>query len=297
MVEQYDPRLRLARSALDRHVDDRAASERRKEHARARRELMTGLETLRTPSEVARFVDRLDNVTSSVTVSFLNAHAFNSTWDDPQHFAAMRDTTYVLRDGIGVKIGFWALQKHPGLNMNGTDFIPRLIKTFRDKRLAIIGADPHVCGVAADRLNKSGATVVYHHHGFEPIDFYADAVTPHNPEIVLIAMGVPKQDLVAQVLRSSLKEPAVIISGGAIVDFVAGRVARAPMMWRRFGCEWVYRLLQEPRRLARRYLIGNPLYLSRLARMAVAGDPERTVATSRTASTEKSPATQRPEPR
>jgi exopolysaccharide biosynthesis WecB/TagA/CpsF family protein len=62
----------------------------------------------------------------------------------------------------------------------------------------------------------------------------------------------------------------VIVCGGAILDFLGGGATRAPAWMRRLGIEWLYRLAREPRRLFKRYVLGNPLFLSRARRYAAA---------------------------
>jgi exopolysaccharide biosynthesis WecB/TagA/CpsF family protein len=69
-------------------------------------------------------------------------------------------------------------------------------------------------------------------------------------------------------LVAALDRPCTIAAGGAILDFWAGRFPRAPLWMRRAGIEWVFRLLREPRRLWRRYVLGNPLLLWRALRLA-----------------------------
>lgn len=64
--------------------------------------------------------------------------------------------------------------------------------------------------------------------------------------------------------RSRLKVPVVIGVGG-LFDYYSGRIARAPLPLRKAGLEWAWRLAQEPRRLANRYLVGNAVFLARLA--------------------------------
>ena len=78
-----------------------------------------------------------------------------------------------------------------------------------------------------------------------------------EPDIVLVALGAPKQELWSQARRALLK-PAVLIGVGASLDFVAGIQKRAPRWMSKFGVEWTYRLAQEPRRLATRYLLRDP---------------------------------------
>jgi exopolysaccharide biosynthesis WecB/TagA/CpsF family protein len=71
-------------------------------------------------------------------------------------------------------------------------------------------------------------------------------------------------------LRAQLDYPCLIVCGGAIIDFLGGKIARAPVWMRRLGLEWVYRLVQEPGRLFRRYVLGNPLFLARALRLRLA---------------------------
>lgn len=80
------------------------------------------------------------------------------------------------------------------------------------------------------------------------------------PDIVWVGLGTPKQDLWMAAHRSQLAAP-VLIAVGAAFDFHTGRVAQAPRWMQRNGLEWLYRLLQEPRRLWYRYLIYNPLFV------------------------------------
>jgi N-acetylglucosaminyldiphosphoundecaprenol N-acetyl-beta-D-mannosaminyltransferase len=65
-------------------------------------------------------------------------------------------------------------------------------------------------------------------------------------------------------LRNIPQVTAVTVGG--LFDFVSGRIPRAPVVWRELGLEWLYRLSHEPRRLGRRYLVGNPVFLARVAR-------------------------------
>jgi hypothetical protein len=84
-----------------------------------------------------------------------------------------------------------------------------------------------------------------------------------GPDIVFVALGFPKQDLLIRRLRYEL--PSVSFIGvGISLSFVAGDISRAPVWMRRIGFEWFYRLLQEPRRLARRYLFSGVPFVCRL---------------------------------
>jgi N-acetylglucosaminyldiphosphoundecaprenol N-acetyl-beta-D-mannosaminyltransferase len=86
-----------------------------------------------------------------------------------------------------------------------------------------------------------------------------------NPQLVLVALGAPKQEIWIDRARDALR-PAVLLGIGAALDFVAGTVPRAPAWLSRVGLEWLFRLSREPRRLWRRYLVRDPRFVLLLAR-------------------------------
>src|SRR4030095_451216 len=91
--------------------------------------------------------------------------------------------------------------------------------------------------------------------------------------LVLVGMGRPPQEQWAWPLRSHLPSVTVITVGG-LFDFFSDRIPRAPVVWREIGLEWLFRLRQEPRRLAARYLLGNPVFLARALKQRWTGpDP------------------------
>ena len=91
-------------------------------------------------------------------------------------------------------------------------------------------------------------------------------------EALWIGLGAPKQDLMAYRLRRLHASP-VILCVGAAFDFTAGTMRRAPAWMRRSGLEWVHRLFSEPRRLWRRYLVGNPRFVVGVIRDRLGGRP------------------------
>ncbi len=84
-------------------------------------------------------------------------------------------------------------------------------------------------------------------------------VTAARPDLVLLALGCPKQEIVMARIAAAVR-PAVCIGVGAGLDFVAGTLPRAPRWISSAGLEWLYRLAREPRRLWRRYLLRDPRF-------------------------------------
>jgi exopolysaccharide biosynthesis WecB/TagA/CpsF family protein len=131
-------------------------------------------------------------------------------------------------------------------------------------------------GQAAARCEREhGVRVVSVAQGFEDDAFYLEQAMRHKPELIVLGMGMPRQERLARELRACLGGDAVIVCGGAILDFLGGKVSRAPSWVRRAGVEWLYRLCREPRRLFRRYVVGNPSFLLRVLAWRLAGRSHR----------------------
>ena len=142
----------------------------------------------------------------------------------------------------------------------------------RGARVFLFGGGPGIAELAGTRLRERNPDidVVGTHsppYGFEPDAANVAAVSAQLAEtpsdLVFIGLGFPKQDLLAAELREAFPQ-TWFVGCGAALDFVAGRVSRAPRPLQNMGLEWVYRLLQEPRRLARRYLRDDLPFAARL---------------------------------
>jgi exopolysaccharide biosynthesis WecB/TagA/CpsF family protein len=202
-------------------------------------------------------------------LGFLNAHALNLVASDPSFFAVLRSADILLRDGSGMAMLYRWLGRKPGLNMNGTDFIPKILAAFAGRRVAFWGSrEPHLDAAAARCAARFGAKAVSCEHGFHEDGFYVARAVALRPDLIILGMGMPKQERVAYALRSALSEPSLIVCAGALLDFLGGKVPRAPLWMRALGIEWAYRLLREPKRLFTRYAIGNPIFLNRVRDVA-----------------------------
>jgi N-acetylglucosaminyldiphosphoundecaprenol N-acetyl-beta-D-mannosaminyltransferase len=97
----------------------------------------------------------------------------------------------------------------------------------------------------------------------EERDALAKKVSETRPDFFWVGIGMPKQEKFMAEYLSNLPEAKIFIGVGAAFDFFTGRVRQAPRWMMRFGLEWLFRLFQEPRRLWRRYLVYNPLFVVR----------------------------------
>lgn len=202
-------------------------------------------------------------------IAFLNAHLANTIAADTALQAAI-SSFLVLNDGIGVDIASQVLygERFPD-NLVGTDFVPRyLAQTRHDLRIGLLGGTEPVITKAAAAITQKWPRhqIVFHHHGFfDPCeeDAIALAMSRAACQIALVAMGNPRQE--HWISRNVPKACILGIGVGALFDHLSGAVRRAPPIVLRLRLEWVYRLLTEPGRLWRRYLIGNWEFVRRLA--------------------------------
>lgn len=204
-------------------------------------------------------------------LSFVNAHAFNLAAREAGFRRNLLASDILLRDGVGMKLGMALQGLAPGPNLNGTDLIPSILRASTGLRLALFGSRAPWIEAAADAVSRLGPQIAAVRDGFAAdIASYAQSAREAKADIVLLAMGMPKQEAAAHAIKAALDQPCLVINGGAIADFLAGRFRRAPEALRRAGLEWAWRLGLEPKRLAQRYLRGNPAFLARAAALRLA---------------------------
>jgi N-acetylglucosaminyldiphosphoundecaprenol N-acetyl-beta-D-mannosaminyltransferase len=169
--------------------------------------------------------------------------------------------------------------------ISGSDlFLPLMrLAAKRSMRVYLLGGAAGVAEEAARRLRAEERTNVVGHAapriGLAPLpdeDAVIAAVARARPELLIVALGAPKGELFLERARSRLG-PAVALSLGASLDFYVGRMRRAPRWVSAAGLEWLARLLQEPRRLARRYLLQDPVFVAILLRTLRLPEQERLV--------------------
>lgn len=172
-------------------------------------------------------------------------------------FARILDSAALcLADGSGV---LWAARRH-GCDMRqpvtGTDLIPPLAATCarRGWRMFLLGAGPGVAAELAQRLQDDHRGLQVGHHAGHA-EAWADddalrVIREHDPQVLLVAFGAPKQELWIERAGRHLDTPVAIGVGGAF-DYLTGRVPRAPEWMRRAGMEWTYRLVRQPWRARR----------------------------------------------
>jgi exopolysaccharide biosynthesis WecB/TagA/CpsF family protein len=226
---------------------------------------------IRDVEHIAELVARLTERQKQITIiSWVNAHTLTVAQKDSDLAISLLRSTILLRDGVGISVLFRLLGRDAGINLNGTDWIPRILRLHAGKQVALLGSREPYLSKAAEAAEKLGCRVALRMDGFQEPEVYTRQLVANDVDVVVLGMGVPKQHEVAHFLANKLVRPVLILNGGAILDFMADRFPRAPKLWRRLRLEWLFRLTQEPRRLWRRYTVGGVLFLFYTAQLIYA---------------------------
>lgn len=190
---------------------------------------------------------------------FLNAHCYNISRKNIEYKNVLNSADLLLNDGIGIELG----GRLGGIkfkdNLNGTDLIPQILNELsNDGKIFLLGGKDDVAEKAMNELVGAKLNVVGFHNGFFHDDKkILNKIINCNANILVLGMGVPKQEIWLNENIESLSNIKLAIAGGAILDFISKSIPRAPKWMRDIRLEWFYRLMLEPKRMWQRYLIGN----------------------------------------
>jgi exopolysaccharide biosynthesis WecB/TagA/CpsF family protein len=207
-------------------------------------------------------------------VVLANAHTLNCTAVDAEYRAVLQRAALVLRDGVGVELAAKFMGQRLEHNFVGTDFVPLLLAAVAAPRIRVFlyGGVAGVAPEAGEALRRFSPAidVVGCEDGYGDPEKAVEQIVASAPEVLLVARGNPLQEFWIDANLSRLNV-RVAIGVGALFDFLAGRVVRAPRWIRRMRMEWIYRLWLEPGRLWRRYLVGNVVFMSRIVASTMRG--------------------------
>ena len=202
-------------------------------------------------------------------VSYVNVHAINLAAEKPEFKRFLNRSLLNYCDGEGVRLGASILGKNLPERIVLTDWFYDLCEIADQQNLNVflLGATDAVLHKSLERLKERypRLNVCGVHHGyFNGHD--ADIVKKVNlarPDILFVAMGMPRQEQWIEKNFDSL-DVRLVFNAGSCLDYVAGMKKRCPQWMAHNGLEWLFRLFQEPRRLWKRYILGNPLFLIRV---------------------------------
>lgn len=217
--------------------------------------------------------DLLSLPDKKLLINTINAHSYNTAQNDILFAEALTHGDILIPDGISiVKANKWLNAKaQPKERIAGWDLFEFEMKHLNQKggKCFFMGSSEKVLS-----LIKEKAKIVYPNiivETFSPPykpEFndednkkIIDAINQANPDLLWIGMTAPKQEKWTYIHWNELEIHCHVGTIGAVFDFFAGTVERAPLWWQRHGLEWLYRLIKEPKRMWKRYIIGNTLFL------------------------------------
>lgn len=205
------------------------------------------------------------------TIAYANVHVLNQAASNPALKDFLNAASLCFCDGNGVVLGARMLGNPLPERMTGADWIWDFAALAEGRwRVFWLGGEPGVTEKAADHLRERHPRLeIAAAHGFHTdVPALLEKINAFNPHILLVGMGTPVQEAWVSRWRGGLDAPVVWVLG-ATHDFVAGKVERGPA-WLHRDHEWVARLLADPRRLWRRYLVGNIVFGARIIRQRLA---------------------------
>ena len=206
-------------------------------------------------------------------INTVNAHSFNTAKKDQLFADALINGDVLIPDGVSiVKACKWIKAKsQPKERIAGWDLFSFEMNKLDKKggTVMFMGSSQKVLDLIVKRaaVDYPHLKVVTYSPPYKP-EFsdednkaIIDAINAANPDLLWIGMTAPKQEKWTYSHWNELNIHCHVGTIGAVFDFFAGTVERAPVWWQDHGLEWLYRLIKEPKRMWRRYIIGNSLFL------------------------------------
>lgn len=206
-------------------------------------------------------------------INTINAHSFNTAQKDNLFAEALKNGDYLIPDGASiVKACRWlGCKSQPKERVAGWDLFEFEMKRLNEKggRCMFMGSSPKVLSLIVEKAKTvyPNIEVVTYSPPYKPEFTEEDnlaiirAINDADPDLLWIGMTAPKQEKWTYSYWGELNIHCHVGTIGAVFDFFAGTYKRAPRWWQDHSLEWLYRLIKEPKRMWRRYVIGNPLFL------------------------------------
>lgn len=209
-------------------------------------------------------------------ISYVNVHAVNLAQQHPQFLSFLQTSLVNYCDGEGVRLGARILGTRLPERIVMTEWVEDVFRLAQERGFSIflLGGSEEIVTRASRALTVRypQARISGYHQGFltpEGSEHVVETISRSETDILIVGMGMPLQeDWIAEHFdRLNIR---VALNAGSCFEYLAGAKRRCPRWMGEHGLEWLFRLIQEPGRLWKRYLLGNPLFLTRILRERVA---------------------------
>jgi len=234
-----------------------------------------------TMDEVLALIDRTISDRGHLQIGVVNAAKIVNMRRDEFLRNDVLSSDIIVPDGTSVVWASRILGRPLPERVAGIDLMLGMLRRGNENqyRIYCLGATDEVLEKTTARIaaDYPGVELVGRHNGYfttEEEPAIADDIISARPHILLVGMSSPKKEKFLARWNDRLQVPVCHGVGGSF-DVMAGKVQRAPENWQRLGFEWLYRLLQEPRRLWRRYLVTNTLFCGMVLLEFLRGIPDQ----------------------
>lgn len=207
---------------------------------------------------------------SKLLINTINAHSYNTLKKDTLFRQALQASDMLLPDGISVVLAMRLLKGRKIKKIAGFDLFQYEMRRVHEQRgkCFFLGSSEQTLRLIKERAQREHPDLQIYSYSppYKPIFSEEDsrsmieAVNKVEPDVLFVGMTAPKQEKWTYEYFDQLRAGHICCIG-AVFDFYAGTVKRAPKWMIQIGLEWFYRLIREPRRMWRRYLIGNTLFV------------------------------------
>ncbi len=203
-------------------------------------------------------------------INTINAYSYCEAKKDKEFLKALLDSTVLLPDGVSMVLAAKLLNRQTIQKIAGADIHQHLLTqaNLKKQKVFYLGASESTLQLITTKLKKEFPNIVVTSYSppykkvFSKEDnaLMLKHINAFKPEVLFVGMTAPKQEKWVHA-HKAMAQANTIVSIGAVFDFYAGTVNRAPKWMIKLGLEWLYRLVKEPKRMWRRYLIGNTRFL------------------------------------
>lgn len=216
--------------------------------------------------------------TGKYLINTINAHSYNTALNDSLFAEALTNGDVLIPDGASiVKACKWLKAKsQPTERIAGWDLFCLEMEKLNVKggKCFFMGSSPKVLALIKEKAKTVYSNIIVDTYSppFKPEFSEEDnkaiihAINDANPDLLWIGMTAPKQEKWVYIHWNELNINCHVGTIGAVFDFFAGTIQRAPIWWQKHSLEWLYRLIKEPKRMWRRYIFGNTLFIFNIIR-------------------------------
>lgn len=224
--------------------------------------------------KIAESRDRIKELPNKkLLINTINAHSYNTALKDPLFSEALLKGDALIPDGASIVMACkWLKAKsQPKERIAGWDLFSFEMEKLNQKggKCFFMGSSEKVLGLIQEKAKTVYPNIIVETYSppYKPEFSEEDnkaiikAINQANPDLLWIGMTAPKQEKWAYSHWKELEINCHVGTIGAVFDFFAGTMERAPLWWQEHSLEWLYRLIKEPKRMWRRYIIGNTLFI------------------------------------